>query len=214
MAQKLQYYWKYQVEATLNPSTATPEGVTDATTANTKAMTVYLVTNVFNGKVYVGRTQKSIRDRWYLHCKSAKSGSHIALHRAIRKYGPHVFLVRELAHPKTVVEFDQLEKDFIAAYDATNPKLGYNRTSGGNGFSGNHSEETRDKMRKAHTGKLRSEESRQKQGKTTRGLIHSGVLVSQRRTGKKWSDAHKERFRENALKQWAKAKDLGKTTLT
>ena len=49
-----------------------------------KAWAVYIVTNVMNGKQYVGLT-KSLEKRWDAHRRS--NGSAPALHAAIKKYG-------------------------------------------------------------------------------------------------------------------------------
>lgn len=52
---------------------------------------VYLVTNIENGKRYVGKTKGSLAERWYNHVKDARAGSPYAIHRAIRKHGKQAF---------------------------------------------------------------------------------------------------------------------------
>ena len=166
-------------------------------------MLIYLITNKANGKVYVGRTQKTAAARWYLHVKTAKSGSRLVVHQAIRKYGPEAFSIEVLAYANTVEEFEALEKKFISDYQAVNPKFGYNRTTGGNGFSGLHTQESRDKMRVSHRGKVRSKESRKKQGETMRELIRTGLVTSPRGKGTKRTDEQRQKYRLGALRQWA-----------
>lgn len=52
---------------------------------------VYLLTNLANGKRYVGKTKGSLDKRWYNHLADVKKGSPYALHAAIRKYGKGAF---------------------------------------------------------------------------------------------------------------------------
>jgi len=56
------------------------------------SINIYLITNKINSKKYVGKTYKSIIQRFKEHCsKSKKSNTH--LHRAIRKYGSSNFTI-------------------------------------------------------------------------------------------------------------------------
>ena len=57
---------------------------------------VYLAVNSKNSKRYVGITSQGINQRWKQHCNAAGRGSECALHRAIRKYGESVFILKEL----------------------------------------------------------------------------------------------------------------------
>ena len=93
---------------------------------------IYLVTNLVDGKVYVGLT-KLIKKRWGEHLSAARNGSPYPLHRAIRKYGPQSFVVTCLETVITNRE-DLLAAEIrqIAAHDCTAPK-GYNLTLGGEG---------------------------------------------------------------------------------
>ena len=52
---------------------------------------VYLLTNLENGKHYVGKTKGTLDKRWYKHVHEAKKGCSFALHGAIRKYGSNTF---------------------------------------------------------------------------------------------------------------------------
>ncbi|HEY5235750.1 MAG TPA: GIY-YIG nuclease family protein, partial [Rhabdochlamydiaceae bacterium] len=53
--------------------------------------TIYKLTNMVNGKLYVGQTDSTLEKRWSKHVRTAKLGSPFALSRAIRKYGPEKF---------------------------------------------------------------------------------------------------------------------------
>ena len=59
---------------------------------------IYLITNKINNKKYVGKTTKSIKERWEEHLKdSKKEKCEIRpLYRAIRKYGIENFTIEEI----------------------------------------------------------------------------------------------------------------------
>lgn len=57
-------------------------------------MWVYKITNIQNGKVYIGQSVRPISERWHRHITHAMSGvldTHFA--RAIRKYGEESFTI-------------------------------------------------------------------------------------------------------------------------
>ena len=94
-------------------------------------------------KVYIGQCKRKHRHtreelspqrqmalRWREHCNAA-SGC-CAIKHAIAKYGSHNFSVEVLAVVPDCT-LSQYERHFIDAFDAQNPKYGYNRTQGGEG---------------------------------------------------------------------------------
>lgn len=100
--------------------------------------TVYLLTNVINGKQYVGQTCQEWRLRWNQHC-SGKPYCRV-LHRAIIKYGKNAFRHEVLATALSKNESDRLERGFIETLNTRSP-YGYNLRDGG--AWGRHSIETR-----------------------------------------------------------------------
>jgi group I intron endonuclease len=96
-------------------------------------MLIYLITNKVNGKVYVGKTTKTLAHRWKEHKTAAKNGGHTIIQAAIRKYGDENFEIRELVQAKTLEELSTLEKTHIQLYRATDSTVGYNMTPGGDG---------------------------------------------------------------------------------
>lgn len=127
-------------------------------------MVIYCVTNTINGKVYIGKTEKSAEDRWKKHVASAfNDHSQFYVHKAIRKYGVEAFRIEILANAASLEELDQLEIRFIAERHSNDPKFGYNMTTGGEGGWHNqytehprgmlgktHSEKTKKQMRQSH----------------------------------------------------------------
>lgn len=109
--------------------------------------TVYKHTSP-NGKVYIGITKLSVERRWQ-EGKNYKTSSHF--NNAIKKYGwdniKHEILFTGLSRS----EAEAKEIELIAKYDSTNQRNGYNIEKGGN--TPEMSEETRQKMSKAHKGR-------------------------------------------------------------
>lgn len=110
-------------------------------------MIVYLVTNLINGKKYVGYTQKSLEERKEVHlCKSkSKNNKHFfyLFPSAIRKYGIENFKWEILFEGNDLAEVLKLEIHYIKTLNTIAPN-GYNLTKGGNG--GIPSEITKDKI--------------------------------------------------------------------
>ena len=91
---------------------------------------VYLITNVVNGKKYVGITKKDIDDRFKDHVNTTRKNKKYALHHALLKYGVDSFTVQLLEQTN---EPDR-EKFWIDYYQSY--KEGYNLTKGGDGTVG------------------------------------------------------------------------------
>ena len=94
-------------------------------------MVIYKVTNIENGKIYIGKTSRELVKRKYAHYKSAKSGSETNFHRALIKYPKDVFQWDVIAYGEDDDELNKLEIQFIKEFDSY--KVGYNMTEGGTG---------------------------------------------------------------------------------
>lgn len=96
---------------------------------------IYKITNNVNGKVYIGQTIQTIKERFYQHCATKCSDSvlNMAIHKAIKKYGKSNFTIEVIEE----VDKDSLndrEKFWIEYYNSYNN--GYNSTRGGqDGFT-------------------------------------------------------------------------------
>jgi group I intron endonuclease len=94
---------------------------------------VYLITNLVNGKKYVGCTIAPIKRRWGEHLSVARRGGRGPLHAAIRKYGPNSFTIEAV---RTILgthdDLMSAEIRCIASYGTLSPS-GYNLTAGGEG---------------------------------------------------------------------------------
>lgn len=130
---------------------------------------IYKITNTINGKIYIGKHSTDILEDGYM-------GSGIVLHKAKQKYGLESFTKEYLAFCDTEKMLNFLEKFYIKKFNAQNPEIGYNLTSGGDGgytlseevkkkmsearkgkqpmYGKHHSEETKRKLSEAHKGKV------------------------------------------------------------
>lgn len=90
---------------------------------------IYKITNLENGKIYVG-SSCNIYNRWYQHRNSLNKGKHhsIRLQNAWNKYGESKFSFEILE----IVERQQLiteEQKYLDLYESHNPNKGYNMLS-------------------------------------------------------------------------------------
>lgn len=87
---------------------------------------VYKITNLINGKCYIGITTRTLKQRFVEHCK-ADSG----IGKAIRKYGVDNFYKQVIDTADNYEELMYLEVEYIKIYNSY--KSGYNQTLGGDG---------------------------------------------------------------------------------
>jgi len=112
-------------------------------------MLIYLITNIRNGKQYIGQTMYDIPHRMSGHKHDAKTKNY-PLYRAFRKYGLENFTISELEQCADINELNSHEQSWIKNLDTLTPN-GYNLTTGGKS-GGTISEITRQRMIDAHTG--------------------------------------------------------------
>lgn len=126
------------------------------------SMLIYKATNLVNGKVYIGKTTKTLYQRRIGHLKASKSKrSNSIFHKAIRKYGIESFSWEVLGHYENTADLDAAEIQFIESYDSC--VAGYNITRGGGGIVGyRHTEVTKELMGRSTRGKKLPKETIQK----------------------------------------------------
>jgi group I intron endonuclease len=111
---------------------------------------IYLITCAINNKIYVGKTCWSIANRWSNHISCAKRGDDVHFYRAILKYGPENFSLKELDCTESEQQANWLESFYIGLLKSYDRKIGYNSTMGGDGSVPNA--ETLAKLRLVHDG--------------------------------------------------------------
>lgn len=152
---------------------------------------IYKITNLTNGKIYIGKHSTDNLDDGYL-------GSGKRLKYAIRKYGIENFEKEIIAFCYTEDELNRQERFYIRDFNSMDSSVGYNLTKGGDGVSGLlRTEETKLKMR----GKIRTEDYKQKMSDLKKGHIVS------KETKKKISESHKGKtFSEETRKKISESK--------
>lgn len=158
---------------------------------------VYLHTSP-SGRQYVGIASQGWRARWRSHVFDARHGSRLALHRAIRKYGPKAFRHELLERMSTRAGAERAEQLWIARLGTQT--RGYNETAGGDGTHG-LSADARARIGAAHRGKTLSPETRARVAAAQLGRKrgphspeHCARIAAAHR-GKRLSDATREKLR-------------------
>lgn len=149
---------------------------------------VYKITNLVNGKCYIGYTTRSASERWKQHVHRSTKNLNVKFDNALRKYDISNWNVEILEENLSVESSKIQEKYYINLFDSYN--LGYNSTLGGDGNNGIvMSEESNKKRSDALKGKQKNydrmhgkrhdEETKLKMSMAHRGMKKSWI---------KWSD--------------------------
>lgn len=94
-----------------------------------KGNVIYKVTNVTNGKVYIGATTYTMANRMTDHLRKANKGTGHDLHEAIATYGTGAFEWEEIDTASSLNELAEKERNYIKKYNSK--EQGYNSDSGG-----------------------------------------------------------------------------------
>ncbi|MDO5291592.1 MAG: GIY-YIG nuclease family protein [bacterium] len=118
---------------------------------------VYIYTNKYNNKKYVGMTNQSLKARRgnkqfadYRNCTE--------FYGAIQKYGADAFESRIVGEFMSTEQAEELEKRLIAMLRTQDEAFGYNLRAGGKG--GKHSNKTKERIGRANKGKVVSLDQR------------------------------------------------------
>lgn len=176
---------------------------------------IYRITNMINGKSYIGKTGMNFGDRWDSHRSLLNSGRHDNRHlqHAWNKYGCENFEFAIVEIVNDLGCLNELEMRYIAEYAAAD--MSYNLHPGGDGGYnlGKHlSEETKrkigDKNRQNMLGHRHSEETKEKMSEaqirryskwTDEDRKAHGRLMSEVASGYSWSEESRIAFSQ---KQW------------
>lgn len=148
---------------------------------------VYCITNLVNGKRYIGITTKTIEQRWKEHCVNRRNSKSV-FKNAIAKYGKESFIIGEIERCDAIADLFEREKFWIEHLNSFHANgRGYNMTMGGDGCLGYlYTKEQRQQM----------SESRKGESNGFFGKTHSNEIkqkLSYQRQGRKltqeWKDA-------------------------
>lgn len=165
-----------------------------------------------NGKRYIGITRTSLERRWgngikYKGCP--------LVNRAIEKYGWENVKHEILCTIKTKEEAELKEREFIARYQTTDTRLGYNVLPGGNVADNPPTEEMRYKLGSGWRGKHRTVDEKQRISESVKKRFlrpesngHIGLKATED-TKKKMSESQKKSW-ESEERRKAAAERLKK----
>ena len=128
-------------------------------------MTIYKITNLINGKIYIGQTIQKLETRWKEHCRHSRKKVS-AISSAIRKYGEDAFTVECVDTAVSIDELNTKEQQYIKQYASMAP-IGYNLNSGGSNYI--DSNITRERKRLSLLGKKHTEERKANIAKSKAG---------------------------------------------
>jgi hypothetical protein len=119
-------------------------------------MFIYVIVNSETLKLYVGQ-HKGNNLRKYLQTKisDALHQTHLRsrLYASMRKHPKECWSIHPLISGiENRKELDEWERLLIYALKSQHPDVGYNICDGGEGFTGPHTEETKQKLREVHLG--------------------------------------------------------------
>lgn len=141
---------------------------------------VYCVTNIVNGKKYIGKTKGTLRRRISGHRYDAfVKNSPYAFHAALRKHGVESFTVQVLDVCSSLEELRFSEITRIKEHRAF--ETGYNMTLGEEGILGfKHDEETKRRISDMKKGKPIKESARKKLEKPVQQINpQTGEIIEQ-----------------------------------
>jgi group I intron endonuclease len=140
-------------------------------------MIIYSARNKLNGKIYIGQTIQSLKNRKKQHKSEAniKRRLNNHFHNAIRKYGIEAFEWIVLKKCNNLGELNFWEKYYINQYKSNDKFSGYNSTDGGRTF------EINDEVRKRLSASARKRCSSEQHIQKFIKLMNSAEVIAKKK---------------------------------
>lgn len=169
-------------------------------------MIIYKITNLINGKIYVGQTTTDLEKRWKQHIKKRKKNTGVK--GAIIKHGVENFKIEEIDGANNQTELNYKEWLWVYKLNSLSPN-GYNLKEGG----GNRklSEETKGKLRQLNKSRVVDKDTRNKISNSMKGIVFSKTHrenISKSRKGLKVSQKTKDKTQEYWSNMSQKKRDI------
>lgn len=199
---------------------------------NKKSFGIIYKAEFKNGKVYIGQTTRTLKQRKSNHLNATKK-ENVVFHNAILKYGKENITWSIIDRAESLDELNEKEKYWISYYNSyihLKNSNGYNMTLGGNSTLGwKPSEETKKKIGEANRKRMQGENNHQygkrgelstwwgrkhtKEEKKKIGDANRGKVVSEE-TKKKISEAnsgeknhnYRKTFSEETIRKMSEAR--------
>jgi len=160
---------------------------------------IYCIHNLTTGKKYIGQTVEKLQRRILRHFRTINETK---ISRAIQKYSKYNFVYGILEEVENINLLDEREKYWIQYYDTVNN--GFNIKEGGKCSRGfKQSQSSIEKRRQKLLGKTLSEEHKQKLSKAHKGKVLSKETVDKMivyKTGRNLTESCKEKISKSHCK--------------
>lgn len=151
-------------------------------------MIIYKVTNLINGKMYVGQTTRDLSYRMSQHLRSSRHSRPSILGKAIKKYGFQYFKFENIDTANTKDELNSKEIFWIKNLSTQIP-YGYNILPGGEGIA--MTEYVKNRISESCKGKKRKPFSEEHK----RRISESGKGKKKGKRSQEWCSAHSEKLK-------------------
>lgn len=132
---------------------------------------IYQIRNIKNNKLYIGKTERPLAERFEEHLRHARNHENRRLYDAMNKYGYDCFVIEPIEQVSNA-ELAEREIYYIALFKTMDKQFGYNMTPGGDGVVSMTPEALQrhnEKISKALAGRTQPKELVEKRAAKLRG---------------------------------------------